>query len=316
MLHGICDKVNFWDQSTSAKQNDIHTVQAALADLSNLDIAVVYLNHVDAAGHDYGFGPQVPEYMAALERTDALVAPLIRSAHAQGLAIAVTTDHGGTARESMPTAMLDNFFDQSWCKPQGCYAGLHGMPDEGGNALIPHWLTFQCYHNPQRPKAKEILPSPTNADVAKWILNLATGGGGFTESVDANDPEMYSIKRFSSTDYDQARALMRHSSTDFDPVQSHDPNSPTALAYGNRNFGHVCESVDTVDILHFSLTVSNLAVFLFLVLYGCNSEFSSGKSGSVNQVMFFIITFQACREFLRNRKLMWETCRAPSGTAV
>jgi predicted AlkP superfamily pyrophosphatase or phosphodiesterase len=61
----------------------------------------VYFGQIDVAGHKKGFHPTVPEYVAAIERVDALVGQVIaavkqRAAFAQeDWLIVMTTDHGG-----------------------------------------------------------------------------------------------------------------------------------------------------------------------------------------------------------------------------
>jgi predicted AlkP superfamily pyrophosphatase or phosphodiesterase len=157
----------------SVMHQDDLTCKAALKALPTSDVCFVYLNFADHAGHSYGFGPQIPQYIEALQQVDRMISPLIQAAHREGMAIAVTTDHGGTARTSMSDDLVDQFFKQHWCKGQCHYAGVHGT-DEGQNSLTPHWLTFQCYHTPGSSIAREILPPPTNLDVARRVLELAT----------------------------------------------------------------------------------------------------------------------------------------------
>ena len=156
-------------------EQDGQACSAALKSLATSDICFVYLNAVDQAGHVHGFGPQIPQYLNSLKEVDRLIAPLIAAAQREGMAIAVTTDHGGTSRSSMSEQLVGRFFEQCWCKGQAHDAGVHGT-DEDENSLTPHWLTFQCYYTPGSTRAKEILPPPTNMDVARRVIDLATKG--------------------------------------------------------------------------------------------------------------------------------------------
>lgn len=61
----------------------------------------VYFGQVDEHGHRFGFHPKVPEYIAALERVDALVGKVIAAVEArptfarEDWLVIVCTDHGG-----------------------------------------------------------------------------------------------------------------------------------------------------------------------------------------------------------------------------
>jgi len=55
-------------------------------------LALVHLNFTDRAGHDYG--ARSPEYAAAVERADAIVASIARDLDPQRDALVVTSDHG------------------------------------------------------------------------------------------------------------------------------------------------------------------------------------------------------------------------------
>ncbi|HET6422946.1 MAG TPA: alkaline phosphatase family protein [Planctomycetaceae bacterium] len=67
----------------------------------NPDAVMLYLGQVDETGHAKGFHPKVPEYIAAIERVDGLIAEVItavraRSTYAQeDWLILIGTDHGG-----------------------------------------------------------------------------------------------------------------------------------------------------------------------------------------------------------------------------
>jgi len=65
------------------------------------DVHFVHLDDPDAAGHGHGFSPEVPEYLAAIERADAAIGRLLDVLLSRpGVAgeewlVAITTDHGG-----------------------------------------------------------------------------------------------------------------------------------------------------------------------------------------------------------------------------
>jgi predicted AlkP superfamily pyrophosphatase or phosphodiesterase len=60
-----------------------------------------YFGQVDEHGHQHGFSPDVPEYIAAIERVDALVGTVIdalqrrKNYAAENWLVLVSTDHGG-----------------------------------------------------------------------------------------------------------------------------------------------------------------------------------------------------------------------------
>jgi predicted AlkP superfamily pyrophosphatase or phosphodiesterase len=72
--------------------------------LGNPDALFLYIGQVDETGHAHGFHPTVPEYIAAIERADALIGRVItamkaRPTYAQeDWLVIVTSDHGGKGR--------------------------------------------------------------------------------------------------------------------------------------------------------------------------------------------------------------------------
>jgi predicted AlkP superfamily pyrophosphatase or phosphodiesterase len=82
---------------------DIAVTKAAVELLTTKDpvATFVYLGQVDETGHQHGFHPSVPEYVAAIECADALVGEILdalprRASYAnEDWLILVTTDHGG-----------------------------------------------------------------------------------------------------------------------------------------------------------------------------------------------------------------------------
>ena len=64
-------------------------------------VAMVYFGAVDETGHKYGFHPDVPEYIAALERVDEHVGEVISAMRSrpnfkqENWLVVISTDHGG-----------------------------------------------------------------------------------------------------------------------------------------------------------------------------------------------------------------------------
>lgn len=67
----------------------------------DLDILFIHFDEVDAAGHGFGFAPDVPQYMNAIEGADAEIGEVIAAVKArptydqEDWLILSTTDHGG-----------------------------------------------------------------------------------------------------------------------------------------------------------------------------------------------------------------------------
>ncbi|MCC6527898.1 MAG: alkaline phosphatase [Polyangiaceae bacterium] len=62
------------------------------------DVYFAHFDDVDHAGHTYGFGPGVPEYIAAIEEKDAELGELVAAIEArtdEEWLVLVTSDHGG-----------------------------------------------------------------------------------------------------------------------------------------------------------------------------------------------------------------------------
>ena len=191
---------------------------------------------------------QIPEYLDAIAECDQTLAPLLEACQEQGVAVVVTTDHGGTARESMPASMTEAFFTQGWTQSQIKCCGLHGMPDEGENALIPHWQTFQCYYDPNAEGGKEILPTPTNLDVARRVLELATLPPSTSRRINAVKPQAA-----------QLLAAPRERQSVIDDAGRDECAKDSKVRH-----------LDVVDWLHILLTGGNIIILLIATLcYHC-----------------------------------------------
>jgi predicted AlkP superfamily pyrophosphatase or phosphodiesterase len=85
---------------------DDQVAAEAVRVLSGLDPDVVFLHFddVDGAGHKYGFHPKVPQYLRAIERTDAHLGAVLKALRArkgyprEDWLTLVSTDHGGSGK--------------------------------------------------------------------------------------------------------------------------------------------------------------------------------------------------------------------------
>jgi len=80
----------------------LSSAQAMLTEQPRLDLLFVHLDLVDARGHEFDYGPSIPEYVAAVKETDARVAVLLRCLREErrwypleDWLVVLTTDHGG-----------------------------------------------------------------------------------------------------------------------------------------------------------------------------------------------------------------------------
>jgi predicted AlkP superfamily pyrophosphatase or phosphodiesterase len=68
------------------------------------DAVFLHFDDVDGAGHKYGFHPDVPQYLAAIEKTDEHIGAVLRAVRArktyaaEDWLIVASTDHGGSGK--------------------------------------------------------------------------------------------------------------------------------------------------------------------------------------------------------------------------
>jgi predicted AlkP superfamily pyrophosphatase or phosphodiesterase len=68
------------------------------------DAVFLHFDEVDGAGHKYGFHPKVPQYLAAIEKTDEHIGAVLRAVRArktyaaEDWLILASTDHGGSGK--------------------------------------------------------------------------------------------------------------------------------------------------------------------------------------------------------------------------
>ena len=109
ILDGANEALVFLDDDRSAhyRQADEKCTAKVVQALKNddPDAMFFYLGAVDEAGHQRGFHPSVPEYMAALETADSQVGRAVAALHArphfdqEHWLVLVATDHGGQGKD-------------------------------------------------------------------------------------------------------------------------------------------------------------------------------------------------------------------------
>ena len=81
---------------------------------AELDVLFVSLDNPDAKGHEFGFSPDVPEYVAAVEQADDMAASILTALETRNLGedwvVIITSDHGGGGeriRAHSPSTEID-----------------------------------------------------------------------------------------------------------------------------------------------------------------------------------------------------------------
>lgn len=89
--------------SMEGGESDPKTLAAAKVALggSAIDLTFIQLDRVDGAGHKHGYGPDIPEYVEAIQQADKDVGEIVATIKArktyaeENWLIIITTDHGG-----------------------------------------------------------------------------------------------------------------------------------------------------------------------------------------------------------------------------
>ena len=97
IVNGEADKIVNTQDSTSDTKNK------AVSELANIELTAlfVHFDDVDHAGHGFGFSPDNPNYISAIETVDAAIGDVIAAVNArtnynkEDWLILVSTDHGG-----------------------------------------------------------------------------------------------------------------------------------------------------------------------------------------------------------------------------
>lgn len=95
------------DVALNGNEDDAKTREAIKDALKNrtLDVVFIQLDKVDQAGHKFGYGPDSPRYINAIEQTDADVGQIMDALKSrkdyenEDWLIILTTDHGGIRKK-------------------------------------------------------------------------------------------------------------------------------------------------------------------------------------------------------------------------
>jgi hypothetical protein len=100
----ICACLNFTNGSQSQTDADLTSKTLELLETSDPTLVFYYQGNIDAAGHRFGFSPEVSDYMDAIELADARIGRVLKavrqrpdSAREDWLFV-VTSDHGGIGK--------------------------------------------------------------------------------------------------------------------------------------------------------------------------------------------------------------------------
>lgn len=95
----IQDQANFTLNVSS--DAEVASQAAAYLGVNDPDVVFLHFDETDYAGHGYGFAPDVPEYIAAIEGVDTYLGTVLSAIEerpeyaAEDWLVVVTTDHGG-----------------------------------------------------------------------------------------------------------------------------------------------------------------------------------------------------------------------------
>ena len=96
---GSADRREGYDTDVKVRDRAVEL----LSDEPDLDVLFVSMDDVDATGHDEGFSPDVPEYVAAVERAENMTGDILDALGARDQSqetwlVIITSDHGGGGR--------------------------------------------------------------------------------------------------------------------------------------------------------------------------------------------------------------------------
>jgi predicted AlkP superfamily pyrophosphatase or phosphodiesterase len=100
------EEITISDKPKDSARFDNEGTDVAVKELANssLDCLFLYLGSTDTTGHSYGFHPTVPQYIAAIERSDANIGKALAAMKArktyddEDWLVVVTSDHGGRGK--------------------------------------------------------------------------------------------------------------------------------------------------------------------------------------------------------------------------
>lgn len=100
----LCACLSYTDGDYSQRDSELTAKTLELLSEGNPDLVFHYQGGVDAAGHGFGFSPDVPEYMASIEEVDARIGEVLAAVRArpgfsgEDWLFIVTSDHGGIGK--------------------------------------------------------------------------------------------------------------------------------------------------------------------------------------------------------------------------
>jgi hypothetical protein len=100
----VCACLNFTDGSQSQTDADLTSKTLDLLEKSDPGLVFYYQGNIDAAGHRFGFSPEVSDYMDAIELADARIGRVLKAVRQrrdfskEDWLFVVTSDHGGIGK--------------------------------------------------------------------------------------------------------------------------------------------------------------------------------------------------------------------------
>ena len=140
------------------------------------DALFLHMADVQTAGHVYGFGPHVEEYLHAIENADKRVSAVLEALRKrqetmknEDWLVMVTSPSGGTCRNDMPASMQAMHDASDWSQGGGRQLRANGV--SGMQEISQHasgWVLIES--GIECKLTGEILPSPQDTDIAPTIL--------------------------------------------------------------------------------------------------------------------------------------------------
>jgi len=145
-------------------------------DESTPDALFLHMADVQTAGHIYGFGPHIEEYLHAIENADKRVALVLEALRKrqetiknEDWLVMVVSPSGGTCREDMPASMQAMHDASDWSQGGGRQLRSNGV--SGMHEITQHssgWVLIES--GIECKLTGEILPAPQDTDISPTIL--------------------------------------------------------------------------------------------------------------------------------------------------
>jgi len=172
----------------------------------------IYFSGVDVAGHTHG--PDSPELIAALERTDGLIGDLLAGLERRGLldatAVVLVSDHGHAARSPDRVIVLDDLLPPGLAEVIDWSPILQLRPAPGREDALyralagrhPHLAVYRKadipddWHFRDSPRIQPIVAvADPGWEIASrdWLTRRPEAFAGGSHGWDANAPDMWGI---------------------------------------------------------------------------------------------------------------------------